>query len=734
MKVFNSIDCLICTEYGGKTKLVKRGCLYQSPPILLSISKYSTSLFQEDQHELSPISQNFPFQSDRSPALSYFSGGQPRESTSIEIEADLSVDVSDGVTNTTCDDLIDVQASRKFRTPHSRSSIKFLYKRALNPQNIRLALRKKCCKNNCKISFSETTLARNRHNFWSLSREYQDSWIYDKINDKEIKDDKIMLKIEKYICPKAFMQTLSLNKNRYYKLLQKSKQGLDATLSRQRKKSKLYVEALHWLEEFARFYGDRMPDSGNVMLPYKSRKIDIYKKYKDNQTIDFLPSLSRSHFHKMWKTEFFRLKIKKTNSFSKCNICTALERRLQKTRNTEAREQIKIQREQHNDRQMNERKAYYRKREMSKQRPEKYISIIIDGMDQSKTNLPHFAGRKAKCINAFDQLQIHVTGIISHGHNKKLTFTDFLQYPHDSNLSMNVILKSLYHLAVSNEKLSEILYLQADNCYRENKNKYMLSFCELLVHLNIFREVHLSFLFVGHTHEDIDSMFSTIADQLRRTDAETLPELLYLLPNPQQLHGMFDIRTWLTPHLAETIKGHTKPHQFKFVKNEKESVCVYYRGSSRGAWQSSHNFFRRLSNTSFSLPSGTPEISVASFERVNIDGMQKSLNQWHTLFSDQRDDREFQWWQTHIKRLDVLKKNEQERLLYSRNDATWVLPLLPKYHITEEVPQDGPLLPNSIMHLVEAEKNCPEVSILPRMTRVSFLNDIHLKKSIVSVS
>ena len=38
-------------------------------------------------------------------------------------------------------------------------------------------------------------------------------------------------------------------------------------------------------------------------------------------------------------------------------------------------------------------------------------------------------------------------------------------------------------------KLPPTLYVQADNCGRENKNKYVLAFLELLVAENIFREV-----------------------------------------------------------------------------------------------------------------------------------------------------------------------------------------------------------------------------------------------------
>jgi hypothetical protein len=48
-----------------------------------------------------------------------------------------------------------------------------------------------------------------------------------------------------------------------------------------------------------------------------------------------------------------------------------------------------------------------------------------------------------------------------------------------------------------------------DNCSHENKNKYMLAYCHWLVFNKVFQSITISFLPVGHTHEDIDQMFST---------------------------------------------------------------------------------------------------------------------------------------------------------------------------------------------------------------------------------
>jgi hypothetical protein len=73
-----------------------------------------------------------------------------------------------------------------------------------------------------------------------------------------------------------------------------------------------------------------------------------------------------------------------------------------------------------------------------------------------------------------------------------------------------------------------VLYLQIDNC-GENKNKVMFSFLTDLVRRGIFSKVKAGFLMVGHTHEDIDQLVSTIAHYFKAyktccADPESLAE------------------------------------------------------------------------------------------------------------------------------------------------------------------------------------------------------------------
>jgi hypothetical protein len=50
-----------------------------------------------------------------------------------------------------------------------------------------------------------------------------------------------------------------------------------------------------------------------------------------------------------------------------------------------------------------------------------------------------------------------------------------------------------------------VLIHQADNCVSENKNITLLAYVDSLIHHNVFSEIFLNYLPVGHTHQDIDA-------------------------------------------------------------------------------------------------------------------------------------------------------------------------------------------------------------------------------------
>ena len=53
-------------------------------------------------------------------------------------------------------------------------------------------------------------------------------------------------------------------------------------------------------------------------------------------------------------------------------------------------------------------------------------------------------------LHAVDLLHTHATGVLSHGHGGFHAYVDINEYPHDPNLTINIILKELLRQAKAN--------------------------------------------------------------------------------------------------------------------------------------------------------------------------------------------------------------------------------------------------------------------------------------------
>lgn len=69
-----------------------------------------------------------------------------------------------------------------------------------------------------------------------------------------------------------------------------------------------------------------------------------------------------------------------------------------------------------------------------------------------------------------------------------------------------------------NSFLPDVLYLQADNCWRENKNHCLLCYLGWLVERGVFKTIELSYFYIGHTHFGPDQVASRVSVCARCTD------------------------------------------------------------------------------------------------------------------------------------------------------------------------------------------------------------------------
>ena len=71
-----------------------------------------------------------------------------------------------------------------------------------------------------------------------------------------------------------------------------------------------------------------------------------------------------------------------------------------------------------------------------------------------------------------------------------------------------------------------VLNLQLNNALGDNKNQFLLTFCSLLTYHGVFQEVYINFLIIGHTYNNITTLFSRWSYKLRGTNYPPLPLLM----------------------------------------------------------------------------------------------------------------------------------------------------------------------------------------------------------------
>lgn len=93
-----------------------------------------------------------------------------------------------------------------------------------------------------------------------------------------------------------------------------------------------------------------------------------------------------------------------------------------------------------------EREKYVKHRRKAEKFPSRYLSLIIDGMDQEKTNIPHIISNPKPLAGNYT-LETHVTGVRVHG-RCSIMFIDCCQFKHDSNLTITMMLRVFLRMKV----------------------------------------------------------------------------------------------------------------------------------------------------------------------------------------------------------------------------------------------------------------------------------------------
>jgi hypothetical protein len=201
-------------------------------------------------------------------------------------------------------------------------------------------------------------------------------------------------------------------------------------------------------------------------------------------------------------------RLRKYLKFAKCQTCTTLRDEREKTRDENV---LSIKRKKWRDHiafVKQERRAYYRFRDLGRADDPEWLSITVDGSEQKAWGLPHFA-QASKDDEKRVKLKVHLTAALVHGHGS-FVYTTYEDVAHDANLTVEVLMRTLKHLDAKQSTLPRKLHIQLDNCKRENKNQYVYAWCCWIITRGVFDEIQVSFLPIGNNRSSHSSLCSIV--------------------------------------------------------------------------------------------------------------------------------------------------------------------------------------------------------------------------------
>jgi len=214
-----------------------------------------------------------------------------------------------------------------------------------------------------------------------------------------------------------------------------------------------------WFNNYIDSIGDPHPALSFIYLP-PMRKNDVYRHYKEI----YDDGIEISTFYDIWKRHYQHVKLPQRQVLGKCTTCVTLKDQIESEVDEDKKFLLITERKEHIKFIQKERRSYYRRRDLGYQKEQ--VSIIIDGMDQKKTEIPFFF-RETK--DNEKRLKVRLLGCIVHGVG---TYGFFLtnEFLTDANVTIECLWRTI-NLVGLNYFKNKTLYLQMDNCVKDNKNE-----------------------------------------------------------------------------------------------------------------------------------------------------------------------------------------------------------------------------------------------------------------------
>ena len=175
------------------------------------------------------------------------------------------------------------------------------------------------------------------------------------------------------------------------------------------------------------------------------------------------------------------------------------------------------------------------------------------GTDKFPHGFPHYWESSKQDKTHGERLKIGIEIACVHGSRPRI-FVSYEDVASDPNLTCEVLYRVLRAEQEERGKLPDKLYLQFDNCIRENKNTMVFAYCCWLVERGIFKQIFISFLPVGHTHFDCDALASRLGLITKWQDVTDIDEFCRKLeqcnspsPHVELVRSVMDIKGLFNP-------------------------------------------------------------------------------------------------------------------------------------------------------------------------------------------
>lgn len=337
-----------------------------------------------------------------------------------------------------------------------------------------------------------------------------------------------------------------------------------------------------WIDNFLALNGDQDPTTNNIHVPSYYTAKSLYELFtEDHKQVETTPSLST--FTSFLHVHYAHVHFLKHTRLGRCRFCMEFQEKKKQVHSEQELEDLKAAAQQHHALHTSERSAYQLRCTKAEQDPATYASIVLDC--PRSYELPHIEP-VTKDTWSPPKVAVSAVGTISHSTSHRNYFFFLPFWTKNPNLILTVLFFQIVQLLAtlsSSGHHPPILFLQLDNAASENKNRYLLAFLSWLVYHKWFFEIVVCFLPPGHTHIDIDQMFSTFAIWLLSHSVFFISNLVDKLKTCYKPHhgGTFlpHIYNWkgfFAPHMKD-IKGLSAPHAFLIRLQPDNSVGIKFK-------------------------------------------------------------------------------------------------------------------------------------------------------------